>query len=206
MSDTRNHRVDDLDRLVSELHQIAPADRRRSPATRRTSPTGFGRFASRTAATCSSWPACLRWLASRARCRDSAGEPLSGEDIESAVSPVVPSRLRDRYRDGEAIDLAFTLEGPRALSHEPAPRARTPGGGDSCVADAHSARLGPAFLARHHAARRTAARPRPRLWTDRLRQDDDARGTHRRDQQHATRGTSSPSKTRSSTSTRTVEA
>jgi twitching motility protein PilT len=38
------------------------------------------------------------------------GDVLSGEDIENAVSPVVPSRLRERYRNGEAIDLGFTLK------------------------------------------------------------------------------------------------
>ena len=39
------------------------------------------------------------------------GDILSGEDIENAVSPVIPSRLRERYRDGEAIDVGFTLKG-----------------------------------------------------------------------------------------------
>ena len=111
MSDTRNHRVDDLDRLVSELHQIAPAGRRRSPATRRTSQTGFGRCATRTAATCCWSPACRRSARVKGQVSRLRGDTLSGEDIESAVSPIVPSRLRERYRDGEAIDLAFTLKG-----------------------------------------------------------------------------------------------
>jgi twitching motility protein PilT len=39
------------------------------------------------------------------------GDALSGENIERAVSPIVPSRVRERYRDGEAVDLAFTLKG-----------------------------------------------------------------------------------------------
>jgi len=39
------------------------------------------------------------------------GNGLDGDAIERAVSPVVPSRLRERYREGEAIDLAFTLRG-----------------------------------------------------------------------------------------------
>lgn len=34
---------------------------------------------------------------------------LDGEDIEAAVLPVVPPRLQDRYRAGEAVDLAFRL-------------------------------------------------------------------------------------------------
>ena len=111
MSDTRNHRVDDLDRLVSELHQITP---------------------SRSAPIASDTPELSDWLR---QVRDQEGsdlllvaglpplarvkghvsrlrgDPLRGEDIESAVSPMVPSRLRERYRDGEAIDLAFTTKG-----------------------------------------------------------------------------------------------
>jgi len=111
MSDTRNHRVDDLDRLVSELHQITP---------------------SRSVPIASDTPELADWLR-QVRDQDGSdlllvaglpplarvkghvsrlrGDPLSGEDVESAVSPMVPSRLRERYRDGEAIDLAFTLKG-----------------------------------------------------------------------------------------------
>jgi twitching motility protein PilT len=36
---------------------------------------------------------------------------LAGEDIESAVLPVVAPRLLNRYRAGEAVDLAFRLTG-----------------------------------------------------------------------------------------------
>jgi twitching motility protein PilT len=110
MPDQR-HDVDDLDRLVTELHAIAPGPS--APATGAT-------------------PALAEWLRhvrdldgsdlllvagmpplARVRGRVSrlGGDNLSGEGIETAVSPVVPTRLRDRYRDGEAIDLAFTLRG-----------------------------------------------------------------------------------------------
>lgn len=34
---------------------------------------------------------------------------LDGDDIEAAVLPVVPPRLESRYRQGEAVDLAFKL-------------------------------------------------------------------------------------------------
>ena len=37
--------------------------------------------------------------------------PLSGDDIESAVFPVVAPRLQNRYRGGEAVDLAFRMTG-----------------------------------------------------------------------------------------------
>src|SRR6186713_3391410 len=112
MSDVRNHRIDDdLDRLVSELHQIAPI--RSAPIT-------------------SDTPELAEWLR-QVRDQDGSdlllvaglpplarikgqvsrlrGEPLSGDDIEGAVSPIVPTRLKERYRDGEAVDLAFTLKG-----------------------------------------------------------------------------------------------
>jgi twitching motility protein PilT len=36
-------------------------------------------------------------------------DPLASEDIEAAVWPFVASRLQERYRSGEAVDLAFKL-------------------------------------------------------------------------------------------------
>jgi twitching motility protein PilT len=111
MSETRNHPVDDLDKLVSELHLISEA---------------------RSAPIASDSPNLSDWLR-QVRERDGSdlllvaslppfaritgqmsrliGDLLSGEDIENAVSPVIPSRLRERYRDGEAIDVGFTLKG-----------------------------------------------------------------------------------------------
>jgi twitching motility protein PilT len=111
MSETRNHPVDDLDKLVSELHLISEA---------------------RSAPIASDSPNLSDWL-QQVREQDGSdlllvaslpplaritgqmsrliGDILSGEDIENAVSPVVPSRLRERYRDGEAIDVGFTLKG-----------------------------------------------------------------------------------------------
>lgn len=111
MSESRNHPVDDLDKLVSELHLISQA---------------------RSAPIANDSPNLVDWL-QQVREQDGSdlllvaglpplgrikghvsrlvGDVLSGEDIESAVSPVVPSRLRERYRDGEAVDLGFTLKG-----------------------------------------------------------------------------------------------
>ena len=37
--------------------------------------------------------------------------PLEPEDVEAAALPFVPRRLETRYREGEAIDLAFALPG-----------------------------------------------------------------------------------------------
>jgi twitching motility protein PilT len=111
MSESRNHPVDDLDKLVSELHLISQA---------------------RSVPIASDSPALADWL-QQVRAQDGSdlllvaglpplarvkghvsrllGDVLSGEDIENAMSPVVPSRLRERYRNGEAIDLGFTLKG-----------------------------------------------------------------------------------------------
>ena len=111
MSESRNHPVDDLDKLVSELHLISQA---------------------RSVPIASDSPALADWL-QQVREQDGSdlllvaglpplarvkghvsrllGDVLGGEDIENAVSPVVPSRLRERYRNGEAIDLGFTLKG-----------------------------------------------------------------------------------------------
>ena len=111
MSETRNHPVGDLDKLVSELQLISQA---------------------RSAPIASDSPDLADWLR-QVREQDGSdlllvaslpplarikgqmsrliGDILSGEDIENAVSPVIPSRLRERYRDGEAIDVGFTLKG-----------------------------------------------------------------------------------------------
>jgi twitching motility protein PilT len=111
MSDTRNHRVDDLDRLVSELHQFAPA--RAVPIASDT--PDLSDWLRQVREQDGSDLLLVAGLPPLARVKGHVsrlhGDTLSGEDIESAVSPIVPSRLRDRYRDGDAIDLAFTLKG-----------------------------------------------------------------------------------------------
>ena len=111
MSDTRNHRVDDLDRLVSELHQIAPA---RSVPIASDTPD-LSDWLRQVREQDGSDLLLVAGLPPLARVKGHVsrlhGDTLGGEDIESAVSPIVPSRLRDRYRDGAAIDLAFTLKG-----------------------------------------------------------------------------------------------
>jgi twitching motility protein PilT len=111
MSETRNLPVNDLDKLVSELQLISQAP---------------------SAPIASDSPDLADWLR-QVREQDGSdlllvaslpplarikgqmsrltGDILSGEDIENAVSPVIPSRLRERHRDGEAIDVGFTLKG-----------------------------------------------------------------------------------------------
>ncbi len=106
---------DDLDALVSQLNSVA--DPRASP--------------SEPASTAASAATLIGWLRRVREANGSdlllvAGVPptvrgangklshasptvLDGEDIEAAVLPVVPRRLEGKYRNGEAIDLAFKL-------------------------------------------------------------------------------------------------
>jgi twitching motility protein PilT len=111
MSDPRHHRLDDLDRLVTELHELAPA--RSAPAASDTSE--LGDWLREVRAQDGSDLLLVASLPPLARVKGHVsrlgGEPLDGEDIERAVSPVVPSRLRERFRNGEAIDLGFTVKG-----------------------------------------------------------------------------------------------
>jgi twitching motility protein PilT len=111
MSEARNHPVDDLDKLVSELHLISQA---RSVPITSDSPdlANWLRQVREQDGSdlilVASLPPLARIKGQMARL---IGDILSGEDIENAVSPVIPSRLRERYRDGESIDVGFTLKG-----------------------------------------------------------------------------------------------
>jgi twitching motility protein PilT len=112
MSDPRNHRVDDLDRLVSELHELGGPNRS-APVTGDTLELEDWLRQVRTQdgsdlLLVAGLPPLARVKGQMSRLH---GETLSSEDIEGAVSPIVPSRLRERYRDGEAIDLGFTFKG-----------------------------------------------------------------------------------------------
>jgi twitching motility protein PilT len=111
MSDTRNHHLDDLDRLVTELHELGPA----RPATVAGDTPEVGEWLRQVRTQEGSDLLLVAGLPPLARVKGQLsrlrGDPLSGEDIELAVSPIVPSRLRERYRNGEAIDLGFTFKG-----------------------------------------------------------------------------------------------
>ena len=111
MSETRNHPVDDLDKLVSELQLISQA---RSVPIASDSPD-LADWLRQVREQDGSDLLLVASLPPLARIKGQmsrlSGDILSGEDIENAVSPVVPSRLRERYRDGEAIDVGFTLKG-----------------------------------------------------------------------------------------------
>ena len=111
MSETRNHPVDDLDKLVSELQLISPA--RSAPIA--SDSLDLADWLRQVREQDGSDLLLVASLPPLARIKGQMsrliGDILSGEAIENAVSPVIPSRLRERYRDGEAIDVGFTLKG-----------------------------------------------------------------------------------------------
>jgi twitching motility protein PilT len=111
MSDTRNPRIDDLDRLVSELHQIAPV--RSAPAA--DDAPDLADWLRQVRDQDGSDLLLVATLPPLARVKGEMsklrGEALDSDDIESAVSPLIPTRLRERYRDGQAIDVGFTIKG-----------------------------------------------------------------------------------------------
>ena len=111
MSETRNHPVNDLDKLVSELHLISQA----SSAPIASDSPNLADWLRQVREQDGSDLLLVAGLPPLARIKGQMarliGDILSGEDIENAVSPVIPSRLRERYRDGEAIDVGFTLKG-----------------------------------------------------------------------------------------------
>ena len=111
MSETRNHPVNDLDKLVSELHLISQA----SSAPIASDSPNLADWLRQVREQDGSDLLLVASLPPLARIKGQMsrliGDIFSGEDIENAVSPVLPSRLRERYRDGEAIDVGFTLKG-----------------------------------------------------------------------------------------------
>ena len=114
-------RIDDLDRLVSELNLLGPSD-------------GAAEAAPYDQALADSHSALLASWLQRVRDEDGgsdlllvagsppivrapgrlvriSSDPLGSEDIETAVRSSVSPRLIERYRAGHAVDLAFRLPG-----------------------------------------------------------------------------------------------
>jgi twitching motility protein PilT len=102
---------DDLDRLVSELNTLGPA---------------AGVSAGGGTAAIEAWLERVRDLdgsdlllvagvppvvRTAARLTRLSEDPLSSEEIETAVLPVVARRLQERYRGGDSVDLAFRMGG-----------------------------------------------------------------------------------------------
>jgi twitching motility protein PilT len=101
---------EDLDELVSQLNLTASAPHR-TPAVLDTGTIGAWLRAVREAEgsdllLVTGAPPTVRASGRLLRLSE---RPLEPEDVERAVLPVVPPRLEARYREGEAVDLAFTL-------------------------------------------------------------------------------------------------
>jgi twitching motility protein PilT len=103
---------DDLDQLVSQLN-LTVTTSRRSPEFVDTGTMSVWLRAVREAdgsdlLLVSGAPPAMRATGRLTGLTETALEP---EDVEAAALPFVPRRLETRYREGEAIDLAFALPG-----------------------------------------------------------------------------------------------
>ena len=101
---------DDLDQLVSELNLSRPL-----PASPAAASEVLERWLARVRDADGSdlllvagAPPVMRVSGRLARLTD---DPLGSDEIENAVFPVVATRLLNRYRGGEAVDLAFKITG-----------------------------------------------------------------------------------------------
>ena len=102
---------DDLDQLVSQLNLAVSTPLRKAPDPLDTGTIGAWLRAVREAdgsdlLLVTGTPPTVRASGRLLRLSDGTLEP---EDVESAVMPFVSRRLETRYREGEAVDLAFTL-------------------------------------------------------------------------------------------------
>ena len=170
------------------------------------SSSGSGWWPNAAAAICCSSPARPPAVRIDGRVLRLDAGPLDGDDIEEAVLPVLLPHAKEQYPAGRYRRRLVPHPGPRALSHQPAPRARPSG-----RRRAHAARTRPSPRQPRAPARRRTdcvapARARDTRRRDRIGQDDDAGRDRRRDQSPRRRGTSSRSRTRSSTSTSTRRA
>jgi twitching motility protein PilT len=102
---------DDLDHLASELNLVAPQRLAEAPGTHRSLETWFRRLRELQGSD-------LLLVAGAPPVVRASGQLLAiselvlgNDDIVSAVTPVVPFRLQDVYKQGVAVDLAFTVRG-----------------------------------------------------------------------------------------------
>ena len=103
---------DDLDQLVSQLNRTPTSG---GPMAERVDTGTMGRWLQAVREADGSdlllvtgAPASIRVKGRLIRLSE---EPLDSEDVEGAALPFVARRLEARYRDGEAVDLAFSLPG-----------------------------------------------------------------------------------------------
>jgi twitching motility protein PilT len=102
---------DDLDRLVSELNLLRPASRPSPSGGTGTIEAWLGRVREADGSDLLLVAGVPPVMRAAARLTRLSNEPLSSEEIEAAVLPVVGPRLQERYRAGDAVDLAFKISG-----------------------------------------------------------------------------------------------
>ena len=105
-------RVDDLDRLVSELNLLSPADSVRTDTDTEQLEAWLQRVRNEDGGSdlllVAGSPPIVR---APGRLLRISADPLSSEEIEHAVRACVAPRLLERYRAGHAVDLAFRMPG-----------------------------------------------------------------------------------------------
>ena len=102
---------DDLDQLVSELNLLGPEGGRASTVDAGIIEAWLGRVREADGSDLLLVPGAPPIVRAAGRLMRVTDDPLSGDDIESAVLPLVAPRLQERYRAGEAVDLAFKIGG-----------------------------------------------------------------------------------------------
>ena len=102
---------DDLDQLVSELNLLGPEGGRASVVDAGIIESWLGRVREADGSDLLLVPGAPPVVRAAGRLLRVTDDPLSGDDIESAVLPLVAPRLLERYRAGDAVDLAFKISG-----------------------------------------------------------------------------------------------
>jgi twitching motility protein PilT len=102
---------DDLDHLASELNLVAPQRLAEAPGTHRSLETWLRRLRELQGSDLLLVAGAPPVVRASGQLLATSELVLGNDDIVSAVTPAVPFRLQDVYKQGVAIDLAFTVRG-----------------------------------------------------------------------------------------------
>jgi twitching motility protein PilT len=102
---------DDLDHLASELNLVAPQRYAEAPGTHRSIETWLRRLRELQGSDLLLVAGAPPVVRASGQLLATSELVLGNDDIVSAVTPVVPFRLQDVYKQGVAVDLAFTVRG-----------------------------------------------------------------------------------------------